>query len=397
MIGRQRIAISVMLIGTFIVTMVRTVRAPNDFAVAHWLLDYRLGFTKRAFLGSLVTLATRGRPSERLIDGLACAVFAVFCLMAFTLCLQILRRSNWSNDAVLTMLVFLSSPFIVMSAQLIGYFDNIIFMMAVASILLIFRGRVWWAGLLQAIAMLIHENALLIGLPVVGFAWWLVNEQRVSRGERRLSLLPMLLPLIPFAALLIQQIFFFPPDYEQSLVRHLLSHDFFSPRYAGLFGRVLKPPTFNYDRLNEPFIVERLTSGFMYGIVVPSTFTILGFTVDSFRIRILSKKSIALIALCVLPQLIHVVAWDTARIWTYAIGIAFIAMWVLAQLAPLESRVSSSQRLLGLAAVAVNIIVLTPLFDDQTDRLENVGLRLLLYAPTMIAAIAMTLRRDDNG
>jgi len=35
-----------------VITMARAVRYPNDFAEAHWLLDYRFGFIKRALAGS---------------------------------------------------------------------------------------------------------------------------------------------------------------------------------------------------------------------------------------------------------------------------------------------------------------------------------------------------------
>ena len=40
------------------VTMARAVRYPNDFAEAHWLLDYRFGFIRRGFAGTLLSLAS---------------------------------------------------------------------------------------------------------------------------------------------------------------------------------------------------------------------------------------------------------------------------------------------------------------------------------------------------
>mgnify|MGYP001074915577 CR=1 FL=1 len=38
------------------VTMARAVRCPNDFAEAHWLVDYRFGFIRRGLAGSLYAL-----------------------------------------------------------------------------------------------------------------------------------------------------------------------------------------------------------------------------------------------------------------------------------------------------------------------------------------------------
>jgi hypothetical protein len=35
-----------------VITMARAVRYPNDFAEAHWLLDYRFGLIRRGLAGS---------------------------------------------------------------------------------------------------------------------------------------------------------------------------------------------------------------------------------------------------------------------------------------------------------------------------------------------------------
>ncbi len=292
-------------------------------------------------------------------------------------------------------LVFLSSPFIVMSAHLVGYFDSIIFMLAIASVVLVTRGRIWWAGGLLAIAIFIHEGALLIGLPIVCLAWWLTNTQRAGRSEERLSYLPLLLPLAAFAALTIQQTFFVAPDFDQALVRHLLSIEIFPAKFALRMGRALRPPYADYDTLHQPFLVERFTSIFMYGLVMPSTLALLGFAVDRFRIRVLSAASIALFVVCLLPQTMHFVAWDTTRIWVNTIGVAFLAVWVYSEIVVADGVVAQSVRLVGLAALAFNVIALTPLMDDQVDRFENVAVRALLFAPTIVGAIVLLANRDE--
>src|SRR5688500_10058539 len=41
---------------SLLVTIARAIRRPNDFAEAHWLLDYQFGFVKRGLIGSLYSL-----------------------------------------------------------------------------------------------------------------------------------------------------------------------------------------------------------------------------------------------------------------------------------------------------------------------------------------------------
>ncbi len=94
MTRRRRLTIAALLLWTFVVTILRGVQSPNEFAETHWLIDYRLGFTRRALVGSLVTLLTGGKPTLQLIDGLSCAAFALFCLAMFALSLRVLDRAN---------------------------------------------------------------------------------------------------------------------------------------------------------------------------------------------------------------------------------------------------------------------------------------------------------------
>ena len=37
----------VLMLGALVATVLRTIRWPNDWSEAHWLLDYRFGFVKR--------------------------------------------------------------------------------------------------------------------------------------------------------------------------------------------------------------------------------------------------------------------------------------------------------------------------------------------------------------
>src|SRR5262249_36160132 len=156
----RKVAIAAAMAWTLVVTMLRAARLPNKFSTEHWLIDYRFGFVKRGLVGSVLSVVTGlagTPPSERLIDALAIAMFVIFCAALLYVALLVVRRSRWSTDMALAALVFLSSPFVVMSAHLIGYYDNIVILLTLLSLALLFRRRVWAGAAVQAVAILVHE------------------------------------------------------------------------------------------------------------------------------------------------------------------------------------------------------------------------------------------------
>jgi len=86
-------------------------------------------------------------------------------------------------------------------------------------------------------------------------------------------------------------------------------------------------------------------------------------------------------------------AWDTSRIWTYAIVCAFLLLWVDVELRPGRRATSQFVIFFLLVALVMNAIAVTPLMDGLRDRLD-VAIRLVLYAPTV--AFAMVLARRDG-
>jgi hypothetical protein len=393
----KKLEIAAVFLWTLGLTSLRAVRLPNDFSKAHWLIDYRFGFVKRGLIGTVVSLATsvlRSRPTEQLIAVLSSVQFVIFCVVLMGVGLRIAHRSGWSSSAILAVLVFFSSPFIVMSAHLIGYFDNIIIVLAVISIALLLGGRIWLAASLQAISILVHENALLVGFPVFCLAWLLVNSRHVQSNRARLPVWPLLLPAGTFLVLILSQSFS-PPDLERSLNAHLSSFPFIERNLRNTrVPHWITITLVDSYSLHQGFFAGRLISGAMLGLVLPSMLAILALIFDAYRVRDLSAESIVLLGVCVVPQTMHLVAWDTTRIWTYSILVSFLALWVYAELFGARKDVSQFVRLLCLAALALNSVELTPLMDGLRDRFD-LTIRLIFYAPVMAAAVDLILFEDQ--
>ena len=386
----RRATIVAAMLWTLAVTCSRAARLPNDFSKEHWFIDYRFGFVKRGLVGTVVWLATavaRLRPSERVIQVLSVGMFLLFCAALLWLCLRILRRFNWAGGPALALLVFLSSPFVVMSAHLIGYYDVIIIVLTIVSLALLFRNRIWSAAIVQTISILVHENALLIGFPPFILAWRL---QRTGRpASRQLSLAP-LLPLAAFAAIILAQAAA-PHSLERSLTGYLSTYPFLAPSIAAVrVPHWITITFFDSYTLHQGHFQERILSQPLITLVLPTLLAILAAVFEAFPIGALSVDSLLILGTCLVPEAMHVMAWDTARIWTYTIIDALFVWWAYAELGTARESDSQLMEIVCLIVLLVNAIAATPLMDGLRDRFE-VTTRLLLYAPAFAAASSIAI------
>ncbi len=382
-----RSGIVVLLVWTLAVTALRAARWPNDFAKAHWLVDYRFGIVKRGLMGQMLTLATRllhARPSEALIAGVSFVIFGALLLTLLWMAVDLIARTAWSGTTVAVMAVFVSSPFIVMSAHLMGYLDHVIVLAAAGAVVLLVRGQVWWAFGVEAAAVFVHEEALLVGFPVLAAVWLTLPPHRRPGARALQRLMPLLLPLVAFGALLAADSALASDHYQQALVHHLARFPF-----VGGDMHLFVPEWLTTNlaaNLGEQahHFAERISSAGMYGLVMPTVVTLLALAVEMWDTRGAPDMAV-LVAAILAPQLMHLVAWDTARIWTDSIVCAFLGLWAIGSTRPVRG--PDPLRGLGVLAVGsllVNVLATTPLLDNLSDRL-SLPLRVLLYAPVLVA------------
>ena len=391
-------AIVATLVTTTVVTCLRAARLPNSFATEHWLIDYRFGFVKRGLVGSIVAVvaaALRTRPSEAAIQALAVAAFVTFCTAMVWVCIRMLTDSRWSSDVALAALVFLSSPFMVMSAHLVGYYDNIVVMLGIVSLALVFAGRIGSAAIVQALSLLVHENTLLLTLPAVAWATYVTTPPSAALRRR---MVPLLVPIVSFALLLLRQATA-PHHLERSLTHYLSSYPFVAVTLPDV--RVPHWITIGfYDSymLHHGHFQERVLSPAMIALVFPSLLGLLGVLFAGDTFVAVSPRTAVVLAMCLLPQAMHLLVWDTARTWTYSILCAFLLLWIDVETTPARVRSSQFVRFVLLAALLVNAIAVTPLMDGLRERFE-VTTRLLMYAPVFLIGLSLARpsRRRASG
>jgi hypothetical protein len=206
--------------------------------------------------------------------------------------------------------------------------------------------------------------------------------------ETRWPFWPLLVPIAAFVMLAASQSLA-PRSLEQSLTTYLSSYPFIARSISDVrVPHWITITFFDSYVLHQGQFLGRVLSQSMIGLVLPSLLAILGFVFEANDIAAVSLESMALLSVCLAPQLMHVMAWDTARIWTYSILCAALLLGAYVEVFPGRTTGSQLVRLLGIVALFLNVIQVTPLMDGLRDHFE-VATRLLLYAPVLTMAFGL--------
>lgn len=427
-----------------VVTMARAVRGPNDFAEAHWLIDYRFGFVKRGLAGSVYSLLAGTGLVPQSAAAIAVLSFVVLAALAVALLVLARRVRDSKADPALSFAaasVFATSPFVVMAAHFTGYLDHLIVIVAIVAAWLAARGRSWPAAVLAAVGVLLHESFLLVGLPLVVVATSIAPAEPLSAGFApldgaprnaappgsapvdavsasalspepvplgsappgaprpkavawRARYLPFVLPLAAALALSLSEALLLDLSLlRQQLTARLAAFPFvagdmhvFVPEWltTGSWENLRGQSHAFWRRLGDPNLLRLMAPSALFlavcaalsarGARRPSLAALIGIATAS-------------------PLLLHLVAWDTARIWTFTIVAAFACAWLIAVAADGDRGAGRAvqprtTRLLlagSVLIVVANMLGRSPLMDGEAERFSN-PMRLFLYSPFLAGA-----------
>lgn len=393
-----------MVAWTFAVTLGRAIRLPNDFAEAHWLLDYSFGFMKRGLIGSLCSLITDLlgiQMNPQLILALSVVTFCSMSAAMLVLLYRASRRHQPTSDAWVLGVVFASSPFVVMSAHLLGYFDALLYVCAIASAALTLRDHPGLAAVVSVAAILSHESYMLIGFPLVCLASVAMLAASGKRSRWRHHIIALCLPVVAFLAIsLLQPLMTDAMTLRQQLAEHLDASGFV-PTRSGAVAEWQTTTFEQFVRQESGDFDERLLNPRVLASFGPSLLALLVFIHASFRIRAFSAFSILVLGVVCAPLAMHAVAWDTARISTYSIGSAFIASWILAETRMARGNKNGSGNhdvflLVALPASVLNMFGRMPLMDGEVERFSDIS-RLSTYWPAIALLIAAVVRNSTQA
>jgi len=391
---RDTMLVSLLLIWAMAVTLLRSLRWPNDWAEAHWLISYDFGFLKRGLPGTLFSPFVN-ESSAWSIQLVSCFLLLLFCVLLLWLCFRIVKLSKFDVSGVIISLLFLTSPYIVMSAHLNGYFDNIVIVLTVITCGFLLKDRVLLSALFACLGVLVHESIFLVGFPNVVFMALLLHAKQVKTvGSQRFLIdflikykLLLLLPLVVFLFVFVNQALFLDADVVKKQLIGYMSQFNFVERSR----HIIVPDAFTYsflDYFNEQStqFLKRLTNP-LYLAQIGFPLTVLLFygyrQLHAVKTGWLILLGFTVVALG--PLLLHLAAWDTSRIWTYPLIASFLALWSIAE-TQLVSETKQSDSLafmiIALCVIVFQLLISTPLLDGAYERFAN-GVRFFFYAPSL--------------
>lgn len=397
----EKFVACLLIAGALIATLLRTWQAPNDWAEAHWLLDYRFGFVKRGLPGQLlgwIASAAGGTVDAGVIAAIAYALCGIFTGLLLLLAIRIASRSSWSVESIAVGVAFLTSPFLVITGNVIGYYDHIFLPLCIASIWAVLRDRWWTASLLQVASIFVHEASLLVAYPIVVLAALLRAADRADAGTvRPLPLLPVALPAVA-AVILATTVRSAPPGFDLDYIGHLRAHPFVEGNTANIAGAMLAGTVPDALKLMLPFLGANLSKASSFGLVAPTCAALLLFLLPRARLGLLSLEAVVTGAVVLMPQVMHVIAWDLERLWTYSILSLFLVLWIHVERREPGEPLPRGSFALPFLAVCCNLAMETPLMGFVGERPPRTVRAILLVAIAVgLLALAVSRSRTPLG
>jgi hypothetical protein len=271
-----------------------------------------------------------------------------------------------------------------MSAHLMGYYDHLIQIIALVCIFLIAQERYLFAAFIQVIAMLIHESYLLVGFPVVVFSAFLILSSKKKAVTRELigkQLILVLLPIIMIIGLMIYQKSIDQVSLFETLKQDLTRYGFVERNRDLIVAEAFTTDFRHYFITESPNFIYRLIAPRYMTTVVPFLLILIVYLRKQFDLSYLSIEFLFILGAIVSPLLLHLVAWDTGRIWMYPIFNGFLVIVLYSEIKGGKSSVPDDYVWLAFTIIMImNIFTSTPLMDKLFERIPTLH-RILLYFP----------------
>ena len=387
------------------ITILRGLQKPSDWAEAHWLINYEFGFLKRALPGTLLHPFITQQTAETVITIISTTLLGIFFITLAWMCISHLRTFDYKLETILTTLAFLTSPYIVMSAHLNGFYDNLLILLSIAAIMLVRQGKHAVAAGVVTVGILVHENIFLVGLPSVLFAMVYYQVQKDGQFNLKIILrqaLPFLLPVLAFIALFLFQSYYLNGELlRNQLAVHLSQFEFIERNRDKTVPDAFTISFLDYTEHQSQFFLARIFNKNYLTRILPTL--ILTLLLAGNIIPKNKKKGILLALLAVaslIPLSLHAIARDTSRIWTFPLIAALLGLWTISRSMDKIKFTNKFQISYIIACTAViihNIFLQTPLMGGLSERYSN-DMRLWLYFPAfaLVYIVHFIAQRNDS-
>lgn len=312
----------------------------HEWANVSWLINYDFGFIKRGLWGSIVNYLT---PSTLFITpeymekaGLPVLFLLITSLLAIAVRTLYLTNMNWVFFVFI--LTFFTSPFITMLANIRNYLDIPISLFGITALFFAVRRYNIIAMLLLSISVFIHELTIVIFLPLLVLLFTL---QHMNKGIKPLCFfsasLTVIIPLSCLVIIIINQQLLDIGILRSQLENHLQLMLPMAEHRARLYSEMLTYSFISYLQEESLLFKSRISNPhFLFTIgLFPLVTLLLSWHLlkhITFKQRLLLMLIIA--GCCIAPLTLHLIAFDTSRIWTMPILSCFISLWLILEISP---------------------------------------------------------------
>jgi hypothetical protein len=398
--GRKPLLIFLFLYA-LVFSVLKTIRFPNGWSGGHWMLDYRFGFIKRGLGGEI--FGWFFEKNEHNFFLLSAGILFLLYALIFRIVLKEIFKQQYSFYRILFFLIFLLSQYIVFSAHIIGYLDNFIFLITILVISLIKQKKLLLSTFIASVSIFIHEMSFILMLPISCFAI-IVSEisdekfllKEIFSGKIFKKLFLFL--VLPFLMMIAVSVFQEMNDevYFSKIFNYLREFPFITDRTAdSVASAYTKSFSYYFSEERGHFIHRLLLSTCTIFCGVPILFS-LWMIFKEFKLKKNFQLFLLLAGISFIPLLLHVVAYDTYRIWTYPLMILFLGFWILSSKFTVKKENIRKLSIPEIAFFVVTFLFVTlipnHLFDNEVERFSLL-LRVILILP--IFSILYLLKKSQ--
>lgn len=370
---RHKALVIFLYIYTLSFSFFKTVRWPNEWSLAHWMMDYRFGFIKRGLAGEIFGFFFV--KNEYQIQVLS--VVILFLLYA-AIFITAVRHTfqNYSIHKVLFYVVFFLSQYVILAAHMIGYLDHVIFLLTMLALSLIRNTKYVWASLLCTCCVMIHEITFFIMIPVCFFAL-LVNEWKDQKPVFTSAVLKraVFFLLIPMAAVFLISVYqeFFGKTNRDVIFQYLKHSGLICDRVSNVVADAYTESFLNYLEQEIPtFFLKLYYFGIPVKFGIPIAFL---FFIIYKQFKEVNRYTILLLyIISLLPMILHAMVWDTFRVWSFSYMILFLGFGILdTQFKPVmrSQKLSWFEILFFVSSVIIVSLFDSMLFDKEFEKFSK--------------------------
>ncbi|WP_221793837.1 hypothetical protein [Oceanobacter mangrovi] len=332
------------VIWNLLISLVKGWNGVYSWIFSNWMMSYEWGFTKRAVIGEVTSWI--GVPPESYYSVILWTGLCNLVVLLCTACWLMVKMENTSLGCTsrIVLLMFSVSPFISMSANLIGYLDFFIYLGGILAIFMVHRKLQILGSVLVAGLMFVHEMTLLLIYPLFFISLimvWNFDEESIVKNINWKFFFSAVLPLFGFLfVILFQTDVSKKPGFEKDFVIPLaqaVSYEFSGPEaYESSISaaRYFVSQLFtSYDM----YLEDEFKKGLARIVEPADLFVVFWFLSVVYLIvwnvlRSAPYRNLlaGLAFLSVLsPILLHFIAYDTPRFWTMPIMLGLLLIWVV--------------------------------------------------------------------